>query len=176
MKYGFPVNSTIQAVHRDRLIRNNADKTSKSESTYSLESVDFNISSRMAKIVFDCTTRYRTVERYVTQNYQRYPVYSDWKTKSKAISRSIKLTNDALENLNEHGDPLIREFSGEIVKSLKNEDLIPSWLMRKRIKAEYAGIISSIDNEKNELDSTEKELIQYYDSYNNGYNGTVGNN
>lgn len=104
--------------------------------TFSLVHMDFNPETRNTKLEFTQTQQYRTIERYVTQNYVRYPVYSDWKVKSKTIKKSIKLTNQALEQLNLNDDSLIRKFCKEIVYALNSDDLIPSWFVKAYLRDE----------------------------------------
>ena len=68
----------------------------------SINSFDFNKETRVLKISFKITTHYRTIERYVQRDYQRYPIYSALKTKSKINNKTYKLTNENLESL--HND------------------------------------------------------------------------
>lgn len=97
--------------------------------TYELKAVEYNENNLSAKIVFQENQDFRTIERYVTQNYQKYPIYSSWKTKSRSISKTVFLRNRDLENLNNHTDELIKMFSSEIILEIGNEDLYPSWLL-----------------------------------------------
>lgn len=105
--------------------------------TYKLLSVEFNKISRNAKIHFLQTTEYRTVERYVQQNYVRYPVLSNWKIKTKEIDRSVKLTNIELEGLCDHDDPLIEQFAFDIVNNIQDDIQLPSWYLRKVAQTEF---------------------------------------
>ena len=159
MRYSFPIKSALNAAYRSNLIQDNSNKETKSEPEYSLVSVDFNTNSRMAKIVFSSAERYRTIERYVTQDYQKYPVYSDWKVKTKNISKSLKLTNDVLEGLAEHSDPLIRKFSVEIILFLKTEALIPSWLNKRRLIEGYNRNLSYLLGNKRQLDIEHSQVV-----------------
>lgn len=105
---------------------------------YYLKNVDFSETTRKAKLTFKSRKQYRTVERYVTQNYQRYPIYSNWKFKEKYFEKSVKLTNLVLESLNTHEDPLIRDFAPDIIIALHNTELIPSWLSKKILDDVFA--------------------------------------
>ena len=53
--------------------------------TYTVKSVDFNEATRITKIEIMQSQHYRTIDRYVTHNYVRHPIYSDWKTRTKVI-------------------------------------------------------------------------------------------
>ena len=92
--------------------------------TYTLIDFNFNLNTRNTRIEFLQKQSYRTIERYITQNYVKYPVYSEWKIKEKKIPKNIKLTNSVLESLNKHEDELIRLFSEKIVLLLNNEELV----------------------------------------------------
>ena len=106
---------------KQRLIDSSISNEKELTPTYEIVDLKFDINSRNTKITFKQTKYYRTVERYVTQYYVKYPVYSDWKTKTKNISKSIKLTNAELESLNVNDDDLIREFADEIINKINIE-------------------------------------------------------
>ncbi len=101
----------------------NTDNRKEIPPQYALVSVNFNISIRVTKLEFGQTQKYRTIERYVTCNYTKYPIYSHWETKSKIILKSIKLTNEELESLNIYPDPLIQKIADQIVSKLHNNTL-----------------------------------------------------
>ena len=121
----------------DAIIANNRSLQKELPPTYSLDDVDFNEQNRIAKLSFQKTVNYRTVDRYIQKNYERYPIYSGWKTKRSFIKKSIKLTNTELEKLNYNADDLIREFAFEIITWLKNPDLTPSWFYKQCIEEEF---------------------------------------
>lgn len=83
--------------YNESLIEANKGLKKELSPVYELIKVDFDDSSRNTKIEIQQTQQYRTIERYVTKNYVRYPVYSNWKTRSRVIKKSIKLTNASLE-------------------------------------------------------------------------------
>lgn len=74
------------------------------EPKYYLDRVEFNLDTRISRLIFIQTQEYRTVQKYITQNYVKYPIYSEWKTKTKQIKKNIKLTNAELESLNTNED------------------------------------------------------------------------
>lgn len=121
----------------ERIIKENNGLQKQLEPIYSLDNLDFNEQTRVAKISFQKTVSYRTIERYIQRNYEKYPIYSNWKTKKTFINKSIKLTNTALESLKSNSDELIREFAFEIITWLKNSDLIPSWFIKDCIEEEF---------------------------------------
>ena len=82
---------------------------------YELTNVAFNEQTRVTRIEILQTQAYRTIQRYITQNYVKYPVFSEWKTKEKTIKKTLKLTNVELERLNLHEDELVRMFAYEII-------------------------------------------------------------
>ncbi len=130
-------NAEKKRKENDQIIRENQSLKKELPPIYSLDDVDFNEDTRIAKLSFQKTIQYRTVERYIQRNYEKYPVYSNWKTKKSFINKIIKLTNSALESLNSNEDDLIREFSFEIITWIKNEDLFPSWFYIKCINEEF---------------------------------------
>jgi predicted GIY-YIG superfamily endonuclease len=134
---------------------------------YDISRVDFNINSRITKIEILQTQQYRTIDRYVTQNYVKYPIYSDWKLRSKVIKKSIKLTNNELENLYRNRDDLIREFAKDIILAINNPDLLPSWFINEAYLEEYREIIEELNShfkaycdEKNKLINRCNSLIK----------------
>lgn len=104
---------------------------------YRLINVSFDSYSRKARLEFLQTQQYRTVERYVTRNYVKHPVYSKWKIKSKSIQKVIKLTNNELETLDTHADFLVKNFSCDIVLALNDKTLFPAWFIKRQLKEEY---------------------------------------
>ncbi len=111
-------------------------------STYELLSVDFDKDTRRTRIVIEETQYYRTIERYVTRNYEKHPIYSNVKERTKKINKSLKLTNIELEQLNCNDDKLIRDFAFEIINAINDENLYPSWFiiwtLRTNCKARIA--------------------------------------
>ena len=95
----------------DAIIANNRSLQKELSPTYSLDDVDFNEQNRIAKLSFQKTINYRTVDRYIQKNYERYPIYSGWKTKRSFIKKRIKLTNSELEKLNCNADSLIASIT-----------------------------------------------------------------
>lgn len=120
--------------------------------------VEFDSISRRANIKFRQEQDYRTVERYTTMNYQKYPVYSEWKTKSKTFNVSIKLDNQTLETLLENSNNFVRQHAFSIVSRLKDIDK-PSWFLiekiqrsrkaeKKRLEAKIAALEFDYQEEK----------------------------
>lgn len=112
---------------------------------YSLKSIDFNPSTRVTRIEILQTQEYRTIQRYITQNYTKYPIFSEWKTKQKIIKKTLKLTNLELERLNLNEDNLIRRFADEIVIGLNNEELYPSWFIKSYLNKELDENIKNLE-------------------------------
>ena len=136
-----------------------------SEPYYEILDVSFNYTSRIAKITIYKTVKYRTIEKYITRNYVKYPVYSSWKSKNTEIKKSVRLTNSDLENLLECEDELTRKFAHEIVYRLDDPELFPSWYLRYYYKNELSAIVDTISKElsdksanfKNEIVKLEEE-------------------
>lgn len=162
---------------REELIHQQGGNKKELPPTYSLVSVDFNINSRVAKIEFEQTQQYRTIERYVTQNYVRYPIFSNWKVKRKTIKKTLKLTNKELEDLQHHEDPLVRKFADEIVIALNNEDLFPSWLIKAAIQSECDEKINYLDDELSKFTTlTNQKIGQCAKEINNNRDVIAENN
>lgn len=149
---------------RDLLIQKQSGLQKELSPVYTLFNVDFNEETRSTTVTIRCTKHYRTIERYVTQNYQRYPIYSSWKTKETYIDKKLKLTNTTLERLNINEDYLVSKFADEIVLSLNNPDLVPSWLAKKIILNECEELTSV---EKNKKDGLKKEFDIFVSKQNN---------
>lgn len=161
---------------------------------YSLLHVDFDPSSRKAKITFVERVRYRTIDRYVTRNYERRPEYSEWKSKTKEITRNIRLTNEALESLRTNPDRLIADFAYEIISALSSKELLPAWFIRRQFCETEENQVALLVQKKNELSqqcaadcrhlqaeirSTEETQeqhildLQYYEKVLNKYNAKI---
>ena len=137
------------AEERNRQIAMQSGKQTKAGPFYKIVDFDFNKKTRVAHIDFSETIKYRKIERYVTRNYIRYPIYSnEWSTKIKIIKKTIKLTNLELEKLDKNEDPLIKDFSLEIVFLLDDAELVPSWVEVLMLKQEKEELIKK---EKSEL-------------------------
>lgn len=127
---------------------------------YELSAVVFDPDTRMTKIQFVETKHYRTIERYITKNHVKYPIYSDWKEKSKTISRSLKLTNEELESLECNEDSLISQFARYIVVNLNDEDLYPSWFIADMLENEYDKVCSKAKQDFEKFKKEKQEIIQ----------------
>lgn len=102
-----------------------------------LISVELDSNTRTATITLSETKGYRAIERYIRRFFKKEPVYSDdWTSEEKTVKKSIELTNRALEELNHHQDPLIKEFAHEIVAGTDNPELFPSWFLVDILKFE----------------------------------------
>lgn len=134
---------------REQLIKNNSGDQKEMAPELSLQSLDFNMDTRITKLEFLQTQNYRTITKYVTQNYVRYPIYSEWKTRKKIIKKTIKLTNEELEKLNSNSDYEIKKFASEIILKLNNPDLLPSWFLRQLNLEAYKEKIEALNNDYN---------------------------
>lgn len=135
-------NAAKRERERKQLINSQIGISKEQEPRYYIENFDFNKESRVSHIEFLETQKYRKIEKYVTQNGQRYPIYSGWLTKTKKIKKTIKLTNETLENLNYHEDDLIARFSYEIVANIGDEEYYPSWFIIETLRDEEEEDIS----------------------------------
>ncbi len=132
---------------RDNLIRQYSNTEKELPIQYELRDVDFDKATRMATVKIISTKKYRTIDRYVTQNYTRYPIYSDWKVKTNIISKKLKLTNKNLESLIFNDDALVRQFAAQIILYLNEPDLIPSWLSKQIIENDCREAIAVYDKQ-----------------------------
>ncbi len=126
---------------------------------YTLSEIEFNMLTRVAHIEFLRSQEYRTIIKYITQNYQKYPIYSNWKLKEKRIQKTIKLTNLELESLNNNKDELIRMFAEEIILNINKKELFPSWFINLFLKIK--------------LDSTIKKMTDYLHTLNYKQNNRI---
>lgn len=101
--------------------------------TYTIERV--RIENGRVKVQVEVSEEYRTVERYVQQNYVRTPIYSDTKVKYHSIEKSFKLTNAELEALNGNSEFILSRFSHQIITLLGDPALVPSWYLEQTIKS-----------------------------------------
>lgn len=148
-----------QVKERNTIIESQVGIEKDKPATFSLRNVDFNIDTRICRIEIQQSQQYRTIQKYVTRDYQKYPVYSEWKTRSKTIKKTIKLTNGELESLNTNSDPLIRRFADNIILSLKCEELFPAWFIIKYLRLELKEILKQYDDELNQFILKTNSLI-----------------
>ncbi len=156
-----------KAREREKMIQSQAGIQRERPPRYSITDFDFNTETRISHICFLEEKDYRTIERYVTQNGQKYPIYGDWKTKSKTIKKTVKLTNDCLEKLKENDDVLLSDFSFEIVTRIGNEDLYPSWFVidvlkddeKEQIRAVQTKFLAENQKETRSIDSSKHDLL-----------------
>lgn len=136
------INRIISASNANKKRKRNQELINKNclnktlDPEFSITNLSFNEETRTTKIEFLKVIHYRTIDRYVQQNYQKYPIYSEWKTKNSTITKTVKLTNSNIETLNQNEDPLLQEFSFEIITRIKSPELIPSWYQRICIESE----------------------------------------
>jgi hypothetical protein len=145
--YGFSASTVARLVSASRaaekrkenasLIAENADLSKERAPEYYLTSVNFSDATRATKIEIVKRTYYRKIVRYVTRNYVKYPIYSDWVYREKRITKSIVLNNETLEGLPDNEDPLIAAFAIEILTKIGKEEIYPSWLQTALINVEY---------------------------------------
>ena len=160
------ITAAANRINRERyntkLINSQGGNEKERPPRFSLSNVEFNITTRVTRIEFLQTQEYRTIKKYVTQNYVKYPIYSEWKTKQKTLKKTIKLTNSELEQLNVNSDELIKMFADEIVFKLNNEELFPSWFIKKYLKIELDYDLKSMkDNLMNfKINQNNKILVQ----------------
>ncbi len=137
-RISFPISSIINDYKRQELIEKNYGLSKSGDTTHKLHSVEYNSITRVAKISIESTTQYRTIDRYITRQYTKYPIYSEWKYKTKTIVKTIKLTNEELESLYKHEDNLISTFAEEIILRINEQEMMPSWLKKLQLYRKYS--------------------------------------
>ena len=132
---------------------------------FRFQNLEFFEHTRVARINFIKIRTYRTVERYIQRNHQKFKIYSDWKEKEiKMPIVTLKLTNSTLENLcntdylienaivkkKEFAD-LISENSFDIILKLLSDYeadyLTPSWMRKILLEKEMDQNINILQSE-----------------------------
>lgn len=157
-----------KAREREAIINGQRGISTETGPTYELSRFDFNEQTRVAHIEFLEIKKYRKIERYVTQNHVRHPIYGGWNTRTKTIKKTIKLTNQNLENLRANEDHLIRTFCYEIVSKLGKEDYYPAWFITSVLKDEkdfeigetYTKYNEKIELERGQIKSRAKTISE----------------
>ena len=91
---------------------------------FRLEGLEFVEHTRVARLNFVKIKAFRTIERYIQRDNEKFKIYSDWKDKeNKMPAITLKLTNSVLENL-WNTDYLIENA---IVKKIESADLISGY-------------------------------------------------
>ena len=156
-------NAAAKQRERMNLINSQIGIQTEKEPEYEIIDFDFNIESRVSHVCFLETNMYRKISKYVTQDGNRYPIYGDWSSKTKKHKKTIKLTNQTLEELNTYYDFLIREFSFEIVQRLNNEEKYEKVLVEKDAKQKCNLESDSINKYQKDITKT-KALIDSLDN------------
>lgn len=149
---------------RNMLLSSRSGGGKDGSTTTVLKKVEFDINTRKANITFLQTHSYRTIERYVTQNYEKYPIYSNWKIKEKTIKHSIKLDNFGLENLNRHSEPLIKEYAFDIISRIDEIDY-PSWFLIQCYRRAYEVEKNTLQDQINECEREYKKREKAYEEF-----------
>lgn len=159
-RFAASVRAASRANERQQLIDSQRNISISRPPEYTLAAFDFNPHSRVSHLGIQESKDYRTIQKYVTQNGVRYPIYGDWKTKTKTIKKTVKLTNETLEGLNSHEDELIRLFRYDIVANLENEELCPSWFIIDALRMDRDTELASLEKETEAKVSSLNEKIR----------------
>ncbi|MCL2572482.1 MAG: GIY-YIG nuclease family protein [Defluviitaleaceae bacterium] len=133
---------------------------------YQLRDLEFVDHTRVLKLTFVKIRTYRTVERYVQRNNEKFKIYSDWKEKETKIPAiTLKLTNTVLENLRDadylmenivvkkrDAADLVSDFAFDILSKLITDPdkghLMPSWMEKELLTNQMEQEINSIEIDK----------------------------
>lgn len=98
--------------------------------------VEKDLKARSFKVFFESTKYYKTIKKYVQQNYNKIPVYSDLKSKSKTTSKVYRLTTSVLESL--HNEFIENEhlYMGIIV-GLDSSEYVPYHFFYRALFSQY---------------------------------------
>jgi len=136
---------------------------------YELRELSFIEHTRVTKLTFIKIRTYRTIERTVQRDNQKYKIYSGWKQKeSKVAPIVLKLTNNTLENLqdrlylaqndivkNEDAINLVSQFAPDIVYKLATEYEgscpMPSWFEKIVLQEECTQTVNKLKHEISNL-------------------------
>ena len=145
-KYDILIKKSHQLMEKSKspLINSQDSNIKEKPVRYFLSDISFNPITRVMCLNIIQMQDYRTIVRYVTHNYVKHPIFSDWKTKKKLIKKTIKLTNAELEKLNFNSDKLIRLFANAIVIHLGDKELYPSWFLKSQLYHEKENKIKKL--------------------------------
>ena len=133
---------------------------------FRLQGLEFVKHTRVARVNFVKIRTYRTVERYIQRDNEKFKIYSDWKEKENKIPViTLKLTNSVLENLwdtdflientivkKSEAAELISEYAFDILYKLlcdfKTEHLMPSWMEKALLEKEMEQKIDALQSER----------------------------
>ena len=117
--------------------------------SHELVDVEYNLTTKNAKAIIIQTKYYKTIERYVQRNYERFPIYSDLKSKSKTYYKTFKLTRKSLDNLHESFDYFSNHVYMDIILKLNNPEFVP-----------YHFFLKALGNQLHIAISYDEQLIQ----------------
>ena len=91
---------------------------------FRLQDLEFVEHTRIARLNFVKIRTYRTIERYIQRDNEKFKIYSDWQEKeSKVPVITLKLTNSVLENLC-NADFLVENA---VIKKAESADLVSKY-------------------------------------------------
>lgn len=154
-------NAYTKYCERQKKINSQVGIQTEKSPEYFVSAYDFSEDSRIAHIEFIESNYYRKIDKYVTQNGVRHPIYSGWNVRTKKIKKTIKVTNEILENLDSNPDELIQMFRHYIVATIvKKEDLYPSWFIKDAINVDSQSRIDAVEEVYNEkINSNQRKVI-----------------
>jgi len=107
-------------------------------------------------------TAYRKIVSYRTVYYVRYPIYSGWMTRTKVITKKVKVSANFLETLPRNPDPLLSQFAGEIITEAFSQRFWPSWYQVRVAKNNYEETKRNIQDEYAAFQETNEENRQRF--------------
>lgn len=94
--------------------------------SFKINSVNFDISTRKCTINYTKITGKRTIKKRFTYMGVQYKLLNDWAETKKSLTKTLNLTNKAIENLNKETDEIVVAARDKIIKVLP-DSLKPSW-------------------------------------------------
>ena len=122
--------------------------------SFEIDNVKFDISTRKCTINYTKITGKRTIKKRFTYMGVQYKLLNDWAETRKSLTKTLNLTNKAIEELNKETDEIVVAARDEIIKALP-DSLKPSW---ERIKVEIEKL--------NEEEKRRKTMVEskYYEN------------
>lgn len=94
--------------------------------SFKIDNVNFDISTRKCTINYTKITSKRSIKKRFTYMGVQYKLLNDWAETRKSLTKTLNLTNKAIEDLNKETDEIVVAARDKIIKALP-DSLKPSW-------------------------------------------------
>lgn len=124
--------------------------------SFKIDNVNFDISTRKCTINYTKITSKRSIKKRFTYMGVQYKLLNDWAETRKSLTKTLNLTNKAIEDLNKETDEIVVAARDKIIKALP-DSLKPSW---ERVNTEIKKLNEEERRRRTIVESKYREIGQ----------------